>query len=338
MLAWSKQVLGALIFGFSVGVAFSANAADGAVVNGAAGQDVVGEGVLEVVHQGIVHDALYDVCFDGSAGMAVGVAGEVLSSDDAGLKWTADQALTNNALLGVACRGKSFIAVGQAGYIQVKTKGGDWQIVDSGAEQRLLSVSSNAHGLAVAVGGFGTVLRSTDAGMTWEPVSFDWEAILNDFLEPHIYDVSVSDEGVITVVGEFEIVLRSVDAGDTWEVVNKADSSLFAIHFRDSQFGYAAGQTGKFLKTTDGGLSWQALAVPTREILLDVWSSSEGEVLVTGIRTLLRSRDDGVTWQEITEGDVSVKWYQAVSGYQDNNGAAENIVMVGHSGRILRIK
>ncbi len=324
MLGWSKQVVVALICGLGAGVAFSANAADA--------------GTLEVVHQGIVHDALYDVCFDGTSGLAVGVAGEVLNSTDAGLKWTPEKPSTNNALLGVACKGKTAIAVGQTGHIQVKTRGGEWQVVDSGTDQRLLSVSANEHGLAIVAGAFGTVLRSTDSGLTWEPLSFDWEAILNDFLEPHIYDVSVSAEGVITLVGEFELVLRSVDAGDTWEVTNKADTSLFAIHFRDSQFGYAAGQTGKLLKSIDGGVSWQVVAVPTQEILLDVWSSSRGEVLVTGIRTLLRSRDDGVTWQEIIEGDISVKWYQAVSGTQTDNGAAENVVMVGHSGRVVRIK
>lgn len=334
MLGWSKQVVVALICGLGGGVVCAANAANEAAVEGAA----VDEGIIEVVHQGIVHDALYDVCFDGTSGLAVGVAGEVLSSSDAGLKWTPEKPSTNNALLGVACKGKTAIVVGQTGYIQVKAKGGEWQVVDSGTDQRLLSVSANEHGLAVAVGGFGTVLRSTDSGMTWEPLSFDWEEILNDFLEPHIYDVSVSAEGVITLVGEFELVLRSVDAGDTWEVINKSDSSLFAVHFRDSQFGYAAGQTGKLLKSVDGGVSWQVVAVPTQEILLDVWSSSRGEVLVTGIRALLRSRDDGVTWQEITEGDISVKWYQAVSGTQVGNGTARNVVMVGHSGRVVRIK
>ena len=89
------------------------------------------------------------------------------------------------------------------------------------------------------------------------------------------------------------------------------------------------------MKTLDGGLTWITMSVPTEENLLDVWSS-ESQVLVAGIRTLLRSRDDGLNWEEITEGDVAVQWYQALKG--SSNGGSDSVVMVGHSGRIINIK
>ncbi|HBD13513.1 MAG TPA: hypothetical protein DCZ13_15295, partial [Porticoccaceae bacterium] len=63
------------------------------------------------------------------------------------------------------------------------------------------------------------------------------------------------------------------------------------------QNGYAVGQDGTLIKTADGGSSWQMIKVPTRENLLDVWSSSGGEVFVSGIRTLLHSRDYGKSWE-----------------------------------------
>jgi photosystem II stability/assembly factor-like uncharacterized protein len=294
------------------------------------------EGMLTLLYQGIPHDALYDVCFDGDTGFAVGLAGTVLITRDAGLTWQPGTPITDKALLGVSCSGKASIAVGQSGTIQIKPVDGDWQEVSSGSDQRLLSVDANDQGLAVAVGGFGAVLRSSDAGATWEPISFDWEAILNDFLEPHIYDVAVFEDNTILLVGEFELVIRSADGGDTWEVVNKADSSLAGIYFSDRQTGYAAGQDGKVLKTDDGGLTWQNLETPTRENLLDVWSSGS-DVMITGIRTLLKSSDAGATWESITEGDISVKWYQSIKGTPTENGASTNIVMVGHSGRIVQI-
>ncbi len=293
--------------------------------------------LLTLRYEGIPHDALYDVCFQGQKGLAVGVAGTILTTPDAGLSWQPETPLTDKALLGVSCRGKTAIAVGQEGTIQVQATTGEWQAVSSGSEQRLLSVDSNNQGLAVAVGGFGSVLRSVDAGASWEPLSFDWEAILNDFLEPHIYDVVVFDDNTIMVVGEFELILLSADGGDSWEVVNKADSSLSGIYFSDRQTGYVVGQNGKVLKTVDGGLTWQSSGeVPTRENLLDVWSSGR-DVFITGIRTLLRSRNSGATWESITEGDISVKWYQSVKGTPVDNGASKRIVMVGHSGRIVQI-
>jgi photosystem II stability/assembly factor-like uncharacterized protein len=291
--------------------------------------------MLDVVHQGIVHDALYDVCLDGQSGIAVGVAGTVLTTNDTGLTWQSGSAGVVNALLGVSCGKAASLVVGQNGLIMRKAGDSDWVNIDSGTDQRLLSVSANESGLAVAVGGFGTVLKSSDGGLTWAPLSFDWEAILNDFYEPHVYDVNVSDEGIITLVGEFDLVLRSADQGETWDTVNKGDTSLFAVDFRDATSGFAVGQNGKVVKTLDGGLTWNVMPVPTEENLLDVWSSGN-QVLVTGIRTLLRSRDDGLNWEVITEGDVTVQWYQALKGTV--SGGTDSVIMVGHSGRIINIK
>ena len=313
----------------------SAALCTGCFAVGAQASEPGAEGILDVVHQGIVHDALYDVCFLGKSGLAVGLAGTVLTTEDAGINWQEGAAGVHNALLGVSCGQQTSLAVGQTGLLMRKSGDSDWTKVDSGTDQRLLSVSANESGLAVTVGGFGTVLKSTDDGLTWAPLSFDWEAILNDFYEPHVYDVSVSAEGVITLVGEFDLVLRSVDQGDTWEVVNKGDTSLFALHYRDDTSGFAVGQDGKVVKTLDGGLTWNIMSVPTKENLLDVWSSGS-QVVVTGIRTLLRSRDDGLNWESVTEGDVSVQWYQAVDGVSGSD--ADSVVMVGHSGRIINIK
>ena len=314
----------------------SAALCTGCFTAGAQASESDAEGKLDVVHQGIVHDALYDVCFAGQSGVAVGLAGTVLTSSDTGLTWESGAIGVANALLGVSCGQSSSLVVGQTGLIMRKVGDGDWTNIDSGTDQRLLSVSANESGLAVVVGGFGTVLKSTDGGLTWESLSFDWEAILNDFYEPHIYDVSVSSDGIITLVGEFDLVLRSADQGATWDTVNKGDTSLFAVDFRDDTTGFAVGQDGKVVKTVDGGLTWTVMASPTTENLLDVWSSGS-QVLVTGIRTLLRSRDDGLNWEVVTEGDVSVQWYQAIKGISSESGT-DSVVMVGHSGRIINIK
>ena len=313
----------------------SAALCTGCLATGAQASGQGTNGMLDVVHQGIVHDALYDVCLDGQSGLAVGLAGTVLTTADAGLTWQEGSAGVSLALLGVNCGKDVSLVVGQTGLIMRKAGDGDWTKVDSGTDQRLLSVSANDSGLAVVVGGFGSVLKSADGGLTWAPLSFDWEAILNDFYEPHVYDVNVSAEGIITLVGEFDLVLRSADQGETWETVNKGDTSLFAVDFRDDTTGFAVGQDGKVVKTLDGGLTWTVMPVPTKENLLDVWSSGN-QVLVTGIRTLLRSRDDGLNWEVITEGDVAVQWYQALKGTA--NGGSDSVVMVGHSGRIINIK
>ncbi len=322
-----SMILRSFLVGIACGLGSIATAA-------AAVAATEGDDSLSVLHQGIPHDALYDVCFNGNRGIAVGVAGTVLNSADAGLTWQPQPGFTDLALLGVSCEGERNIVVGQAGTIFVQEADG-WKQVESGTENRLLSVKMNANGLAFAVGGFGAVLRSTDGGLTWAPVDFDWQAILNDFLEPHIFDVAISDQGVVTLVGEFELILRSEDSGDTWTPVNKADASLNSVYFSDVDNGYAVGQKGRILKTADGGLTWSVVDAGSPEILLDVWSSPTGEVVITGIREMLRSDDFGQTWRSVEGGDISVKWYQAIN--VATAGAEHNVVMVGHSGRIVKI-
>lgn len=291
-------------------------------------------GLLTVRNQGIPHDALYDVCFKQDQGTAVGIAGAVLESDDGGLSWAANDIAEPVTLLGLECQGQNPIIVGQGGAILVK-QGDAWQRVESGTTERLLSVSANSQGLAVIVGGFGALLKSEDGGQSWAPIVVDWEAVLNDFLEPHLYDVHVSEAGMITIVGEFELIIRSADGGETWETQNKADSSLFSQFWLDDSTGFAAGQNGQVLRTSDGGTTWERLSTGTDQNLLDVWADGDGSVVISGIRTLLKSGDSGSSFVSVEEGDVPVQWYQAVAASAD--GSERNVVMVGHSGRVVQV-
>ncbi|MCC6581493.1 MAG: hypothetical protein IT440_13740 [Phycisphaeraceae bacterium] len=287
-------------------------------------------GTFSVRHQGIAHDALYDICFNDSLGFAVGVAGTVLFTEDQGVSWRSLASPGAEAILGLDCASANILAVGQGGVI-LRRDGENWNKVESGTDARLLDVSANETGLAVAVGGFGTVLKSEDGGRSWEPLSFDWEALLNDFVEPHIYDVHVSAEGEVTVVGEFGLVLHSVDGGETWNMTHRGEASLFALEI-DGNVGYAVGQHGAILRTEDGAQTWRDLASGTDANLLDVLTDRDGVVHVTGIRTLLESADGGNTWESRRPGDISSRWYQSLGM------SKAGVFMVGHSGRIVQIK
>ncbi len=301
---------------------------------------------FDVVQQGTVHDALYDICFDGKDGLAVGYDGSLLESDNSGKSWKAApvEILESITLLGASCDGARRVVVGQEGHIFIERES-TWQAAESGSSERLLAVDMNRQGLAVAVGGFGAVLRSKDSGESWEALTFDWEAILGDFLEPHLYDVNVDEAGVITLIGEFELIYRSTDGGETWKTLHTGESSLFSITLLDSGLGFAVGQDNKVLKTVDGGDSWKTLTATENGggNLLSIWSSPQGEVVITGIRVMLRSSDSGLSWQSSALGDVATNWYQALASSVPSEKAEqdvpgqEQLYMVGHSGRIVRL-
>lgn len=298
---------------------------------------------LELRHQGIAHDALYDICFSGQSGSAVGNHGMMLSSLDAGGTWEVDSSDEfNGALLGITCSGNKRVAVGQQGAVHVYDNG-KWLSPEPVTEERLFAVELGDGGVGVAVGAFGTVLRTMDGGSSWEKLSFDWEAILNDYLEPHIYDVTIGDQGLITIVGEFELVLQSADSGNTWTVSHQGDASLFGVQLLDTGTGFAVGQEGRLLRTEDGGASWVSIDSGVSSILLDVWASYQGEVIVTGIRNLLRSSDNGQTWSSFTSERTLTGWYQGIGVVQQeaknaNKMFTEEVVfVVGQAGEVLRV-
>ena len=289
------------------------------------------------VFGGTAHDALYGLCLDGQQGIAVGSSGFVLESSDGGQSWAPGQSFTESALLDVSCGDGSTLIVAQQGGI-FRSGNGSFTAVDSGTDARLLGVDSNSEGLAFAVGAFGTILRSRDDGVSWESVPVDWEAVLNDFVEPHLYAVDVSPAGLVTIVGEFELVIRSTDGGETWETAHKGEASLFGLTLNADGNGFAVGQNGRVIRTADGGISWSEVPTPAEGILLNVWSGPDGEILVSGIRNLLQSTDGGVSWELLEGGDLNTGWYQGlvVTGSASSSGAAA--LLAGHHGNIMQVQ
>tara|TARA_R110001592_G_scaffold363248_4_gene682211 strand:+ start:64313 stop:65221 length:909 start_codon:yes stop_codon:yes gene_type:complete len=289
------------------------------------------------VYRGTAHDALFGLCLDGQQGVAVGGAGLVLETADGGLSWTEMPAFANTALLDVSCGSGPNLIVSQGGAI-FRANEGSYQAIDSGTDARLLAVDSNSSGLAYAVGAFGTILRSEDGGLTWELVPVDWEAILNDFVEPHLYDVQVDEAGVVTLVGEFELVVRSPDGGVTWETAHKGEASLFGLSLTADGSGFAVGQEGKIIRTSDGGSTWSEVESPTGGILLTVWSSAQGEVLISGIRNMLHSSDGGSTWDLIEGGDLNTGWYQGLVVVDDDGASSTTALLAGNQGSIIKLE
>ena len=302
------------------------------------------------VYKGTAHDALYGLCESGSQQLAVGDAGLVLESLDAGDSWTKITPFTDNALLDISCSNDVSLVVGQDGEIFRRAFNGlmavdgskaveSFTAVASSTEERLLSVSDVSDtGLVLAVGAFGTIIRSTDAGQSWQSVTMDWPTLTNDFFEPHLYDVHVSDTGTVTVVGEFELIIQSLDQGDTWQTVHLGEASLFGLSLHANGTGFAVGQNGKIIKTTDGGRVWQEVATSSSGILLNVWSSGSGDVLISGIRNTLQSSDNGLSWNRIDQGVLSSGWYQGLSIIDGGNSQSKSALLAGHGGNLIKLE
>ena len=306
-----------------------------AITLGAYAPNVVAAGSMQLkpIVTGTVHQALFWIAIDGSTGVAVGAGGQIMESADAGKTWKQSASQFGDlSFLGVSVNKGHAIAVGQQGQVFVREQGKAWSKATSGTDNRLLSVSVNSSGVAVAVGAFGTVLTSTDGGMNWQKSSPEWINIMPQGEEPHLYVASADEKGVLTIAGEFGLILRSTDSGATWKTLNKGDASVFAMQIRVDGVGYAVGQAGSMLRTTDGGTTWKSLATRTPAILLGVTSSADGKVYITGMHDMLISTDDGSTWSHATNPEITTAWYQGITG------SDTQVLVVGNRGQIVSVK
>ena len=298
---------------------------------------------VSVIRTGLPHDALYDVVFAGDQGYAVGAHGHLLVSEDGGTLWSDADTAVDVAMLGAAAAAERLILAGQQGKILAGTSAQTLALVESPTSERLLSVALHESGLAVAVGGFGTVLISEDAGATWRQEFLDWMEFHPEGLEAHLYDISISESGDILICGEFAMILASTDRGKTWDVRHSGDASLMGIHIDKSGVGLAVGQDGTILRTTDNGATWQAVETESTANLLDVWLSPEGEAVAIGIRSLMRSSDMGQSWTIAKDRSIDRTWYSALASgvvKEDNeNGSLsmQTVYAVGQFGNIVTI-
>lgn len=301
------------------------------------------QGIIKTRMQGIQHSVLIDLSFSDGKGVAVGFGGLIAESEDAGKTWKAvDHGKTDLALLAVAKRGAHSIAVGQLGAIMTKSDGEEWQLVEGVTTERLFGVSVNSSGLAVAVGEFGAVWKSNDGGKSWTAARPDWAqyADANTFGtgEPNMYAVTVNDAGVVTIAGEFGALFRSMDGAETWEpvrLIKAKEPTIFSVYIAEEGQGnsYAVGQSGEMLISADGGNNWTRKTFPTDANFLGVTASPNGHVVVTGMRIMVRSQNDGQSWTRIIEDDTVTDWYKGV----DTEGQSGRILAAGHSGRIIEI-
>jgi photosystem II stability/assembly factor-like uncharacterized protein len=98
------------------------------------------------------------------------------------------------------------------------------------------------------------ILRTTDAGLTWEPMQTESQYPLYTIKIKHGKGRAVGDKGAY---------LLSEDNGETWSL--QEDVITSKQWFRDISFsspdkGWVVGQAGMVVVTNDGGATWQFLS------------------------------------------------------------------------------
>ena len=126
---------------------------------------------------------------------------------------------------------------------------GQWSAGNSGTTNNLNGGYMLDSGVAFVVGDAGTIIKTTDAGMTWTP--------LKSGTTNALYDVYFFDENQGVAVGERGRILRTTDGGAGWQrVTSGVTDTLRSISFSGVN-GISGGDSQTIVYSTDAGASWQ---------------------------------------------------------------------------------
>ena len=188
-----------------------------------------------------------------------------------------------------------------------------------------------------------SVLRTTDGGETWSEHEFDLQVMKNPV---SVYFLDSLNGFVGTTLGIF---MKTTDGGLTWNDLIRIDDdfeefdakyNINGIHFHDVNTGFLAMSLHveycSIAKTTDGGQSWQQWKMEVDTAfhtiaLTDIRFVSRTTGFCTGYQYnndyghafLLKTTDEGETWQEIDTKDSS-RAYRQICFVNENTGWIHN--------------
>jgi photosystem II stability/assembly factor-like uncharacterized protein len=241
-----------------------------------------------------------------------------------------------------------------------------WTAQTSGVTVRLRGVSAVGDTVAWASGANGTVLRTIDAGRTWQKLSIPGAEAL-DFR-----DIDAIDERTAYVLsigaGDASRIYKTVDGGSHWDLqfVNRDPKAFFnAMAFWNAGHGIAASDSvdGRFviITTTDGGRHWTEVPGASLPAALPGeggFAASGTNIAVFGTNhawigtgagpaaRVLRTPDGGRTWavaatplkSGASSGIFSVAFRDAQHGvvvggdYRKEQEAVENLAVTADGG------
>jgi photosystem II stability/assembly factor-like uncharacterized protein len=208
-----------------------------------------------------VDSTLNDVSFaDERQGWAVGHAGVVLHTEDAGRTWVVQRS-------------------------------------DLARDQPLLGVrfSDASHG--VAVGLWSMVLVTQDGGKQWREVAPP--ALPGGRASDlNLYGLFGARDGGLFACAEQGKLLRSADGGRSWKVLDTGyRGSLWAgLELKDGSL-LVGGLRGTLLRSVDGGASWTPLKTEHKSSITGLAQLSDGRVLASALDGVVMTSADGLRFE-----------------------------------------
>jgi len=234
---------------------------------------------------------------DAEKGWAVGHDGMIIATADGGASWT----LQRDGLAAQETLDRERLAAARRAVTAAEgdtAEAADAQAALEEEEDRasqpvyappLMDVWFADAEQGMAVGAYGTYLRTADGGRSWirDEVRIDNPDGL------HYYAIAAGDAGRLLIVGESGAMFRSRDGGGSWTPLSSGyQGTLFgALAFTPGDTVCAFGLQGTVLVSRDFGDSWRRLDSPTESVLAGGSITGAGDALIVGnVGTMLDVR------------------------------------------------
>ncbi len=190
----------------------------------------------------------------------------------------------------------------------------EWEILNprpTGNTARDIHFTSNSVGYILS---FGTLLETTDAGVTWEekqntPGGNDMAFFgTNGYIVDDIY---------------FGVIHKSIDNGDTWTQINTGYNYYYnTVNVLDENTIILSGSYN-IVKSTDGGTTWQNIPItPNNPVVRTFFTSPLIGHAVCLSGTIMKTIDGGNTWYVTESTNISPSGYIEIEFINENVGFA----------------
>jgi photosystem II stability/assembly factor-like uncharacterized protein len=218
------------------------------------------------------------------------------------------EAASDSLILDAVTKGQRTLIAGEQGHILYSDDNGtSWTHAQVPVSLSITAVTFCGVNCAWVAGHDGILLRSTDRGESWQTnfTGTDIARLSADAAEATIRQLEAeieqaSPDEIPDLEWELEDAQFALDDASA-ALEDGVAMPLLDIWFRDERNGFALGAYGIMLQTRDGGSTWSLISDrldnPDDFHLYGIARSVSGTLLVAGeAGTLLRSRDDGESW------------------------------------------
>lgn len=271
------------------------------------------------------------------------VAGNILRTTAGSDEWTLSHLPDAWGLYDMVFHGDTGLISESSRLRRSTDRGRTWNVVypdpDSPSRQPYVNIHRFRFwdsSTVLAVGNLRSLLRSTNAGLTWTEI----RGIHAKYLTGVDFFNDKTSEGII--VTHSTIVYRSTDKGSTW-----TDTTITVDGHSVEEFGFldvecldkgvciALSIYGDLYRSTDGGCSWEKRLKRQLDFETTIFSDVEFidnlRGVVVGYGGVFKTTDGGLTWSTVL--DVGTPELLRCAFIDDNE-----LVAVGMLGRVVQVK